>query len=90
MRLKHMGSKCWLAPHMDRLLGDVALLRLWKAGVLPHRPAARKPGMGKIKVFPTPEYSSKQPPDPVVPQQIRQNRDQPGAVSRRVQENLHI
>ena len=36
MQLKHFGSKAWLAPHMDRLLGDVAaslsLLRFWKAG----------------------------------------------------------
>ena len=26
MQLKHFGSKAWLAPHMDRLLGDVAVL----------------------------------------------------------------
>ena len=26
MRLKYMGSKSWLAPHVDRLLGDVAVL----------------------------------------------------------------
>ena len=25
MQLKYMGSKSWLAPHVDRLLGDVAL-----------------------------------------------------------------
>ena len=26
MQLKYFGSKAWLAPHMDRLLGDVAVL----------------------------------------------------------------
>ena len=26
MQLKYMGSKSWLAPHVDRLLGDVAVL----------------------------------------------------------------
>ena len=26
MRLKYMGSKAWLAPHLDRLLGDVTVL----------------------------------------------------------------
>ena len=26
MRVKYMGSKSWLAPHVDRLLGDVAVL----------------------------------------------------------------
>ena len=67
-------------------------------------PSKAKERMGKIKVFPAPEYSSKQSSDPVVPrpthghfprpQQVRQNRgaDQPhpGAVSRRLQEDLHL
>ena len=49
MQLKYFGSKAWLAPHMDRLLGDVAvlhsLLRFWKAGVLPCRPALEVRGV---------------------------------------------
>ena len=27
MQLKYMGSKSWLAPHLDLLLGDVSVLR---------------------------------------------------------------
>ena len=61
--------------------------------------------MGKIKLFPTAEYSSKQPSDPVVPlgtmyrylprpQQVRQNRgaDQhdSGAIPRSLRENLYL
>ena len=48
MRLKYMGSKAWLAPHLDRLLGchcaSLALLRFRKAGELPCRPAPRPRG----------------------------------------------
>ena len=38
MQLKYMGSKSWLAPHVDRLLGDVTVL---------HSPffAARRPAL---------------------------------------------
>ena len=37
MQLKYMGSKSWLAPHVDRLLGDVAVLHspFFGSGKLP-------------------------------------------------------
>ena len=44
MRLKYMGSKSWLAPHMDRLLGDVAVLHspFFGSGKLEYYLAARR------------------------------------------------
>ena len=43
MHLKHMGSKSWLAPHMDRLLGDVAVLH--SSGKLEYYLAAQRPAL---------------------------------------------
>ena len=47
MRLKYMGSKSWLAPHVDRLLGDVAVLHspFFGSGKLEHYLAARRPAL---------------------------------------------
>ena len=47
MRLRYMGSKAWLAPHMDRLLGDVAVLHspFFSSGKLEYYLAARRPGL---------------------------------------------
>ena len=47
MRLRYMGSKAWLAPHMDRLLGDVAVLHspFFGSGKLEYYLAARRPGL---------------------------------------------
>ena len=46
MQLKYFGSKAWLAPHMDRLLGDVAVLHspFFGSGKLEYYLAARTPG----------------------------------------------
>ena len=43
MRLKYMGSKAWLAPHLDRLLGDVTVLHspFFGSGKLEYYLAAR-------------------------------------------------
>ena len=43
MQLKYFGSKAWLAPHMDRLLGDVAVLHspFFGSGKLEYYLAAR-------------------------------------------------
>ena len=46
MQLKYMGSKSWLAPHVDRLLGDVAVL---------HSPFF---GSGKLEYYSTPSSPS--------------------------------
>ena len=44
MQLKYFGSKAWLAPAAGgRRRASLSLLRFWKAGVLPCRPA---PGPG--------------------------------------------
>ena len=42
-----MGSKAWLAPHLDRLLGDVAVLHspFFGSGKLEYYLAARRPGL---------------------------------------------
>ena len=47
MQLKYFGSKVWLAPHMDRLLGDVAVLHspFFGSGKLEHYLAAQRPGL---------------------------------------------
>ena len=47
MQLKYFGSKAWLAPHMDRLLGDVAVLHspFFGSGKLEYYLAARRPGL---------------------------------------------
>ena len=47
MQLKNMGSKAWLAPHLDRLLGDVAVLHspFFGSGKLEYHLAARRPGL---------------------------------------------
>ena len=46
MHLKYMGSKSWLAPHMDRLLGDVAVLHSpFGSGKLEYYLAARRPAL---------------------------------------------
>ena len=47
MRLKYMGSKSWLAPHVDRLLGDVAVLHspFFGSGKLEYYLAARRPAL---------------------------------------------
>ena len=44
MQLKYFGSKAWLAPHMDRLLGDVAVLHspFFGSGKLEYYLAARR------------------------------------------------
>ena len=45
MRVKYMGSKSWLAPHVDRLLGDVAVLHspFFGSGKLEYYLATRRP-----------------------------------------------
>ena len=45
--MKYFGSKAWLAPRMDRLLGDVAVLRspFFGSGKLEYYLAARRPGL---------------------------------------------
>ena len=50
-----MGSKSWLAPHVDRLSGgrrcaSLSLLRLWKAGVLPCNPASGPEGVRRRRL----------------------------------------
>ena len=47
MQLKYFRSKAWLAPHMDRLLGDVAVLHspFFGSGKLEYYLAARRPGL---------------------------------------------
>ena len=47
MQLKYFGSKAWLPPHMDRLLGDVAVLHspFFGSGKLEYYLAARRPGL---------------------------------------------
>ena len=47
MQLKYFGSKAWLAPHLDRLLGDVAVLHspFFGSGKLEYYLAARRPGL---------------------------------------------
>ena len=40
MQLKYMGSKSWLAPHLDLLLGDVSVLHS-----LEYYLARRRPGL---------------------------------------------
>ena len=43
MQLKYFGSKAWLAPHMDRLLGDVVLHSpFFGSGKLEYYLAARR------------------------------------------------
>ena len=44
MQLNYFGSKAWLAPHMDRLLGDVAVLHspFFGSGKLEYYLAARR------------------------------------------------
>ena len=46
-RLKYFGSKAWLAPRMDWLLGDVAVLHspFFGSGKLEYYLAARRPGL---------------------------------------------
>ena len=46
MQLKYFGSKAWLAPHLDRLLGDVAVLHsLFGSGKLEYYLAAQRPAL---------------------------------------------
>ena len=47
MQLKYMGSKSWLAPHMDRLLGDVTVLHspFFGSGKLEYYLATRRPAL---------------------------------------------
>ena len=47
MQLKYFEIKAWLAPHMDRLLGDVAVLHspFFGSGKLEYYLAARRPGL---------------------------------------------
>ena len=47
MQLKYFGSKAWLAPHLDRLLGDVAVLHspFFGSEKLEYYLAARRPGL---------------------------------------------
>ena len=47
-RVKYMGSKSWLAPHVDRLLGDVAVLHspFFGSGKLEYYLATRRPPGG--------------------------------------------
>ena len=47
MRLKYTGSKSWLAPHVDRLLGDVAVLHspFFGSGKLEYYLATRRPAL---------------------------------------------
>ena len=47
MQLKYFGSKAWLAPHMDRLLGNVAVLHspFFGSGKPEYYLAARRPGL---------------------------------------------
>ena len=50
MRLKYMGSKAWLAPHLDRLLGDVAVLHspFFGSGKLEYYLAAWRPPWRRV------------------------------------------
>ena len=43
MRVKYMGSKSWLAPHVDRLLGDELHSPFFGSGKLEYYLAARRP-----------------------------------------------
>ena len=56
MQLKYVGSKSWLAPHVDRLLGrrsaSLSLLRFWKAGVLPRNPTSGPEGARRRRLRP--------------------------------------
>ena len=47
MQLKCMGSKSWLAPHVDRLLGDVTVLHspFFGSGKLEYYLAIRRPAL---------------------------------------------
>ena len=47
MRGSLRENKAWLAPHMDRLLGDVAVLHspFFGSGKLEYYLAARRPGL---------------------------------------------
>ena len=47
MQLKYMGSKSWLAPRVDRLLGDVAVLHspFFGPGKLEYYLAIRRPAL---------------------------------------------
>ena len=47
MRVKYMGSKSWLAPHVDQLLGDVAVLHspFFGSGKLEYYLATRRPAL---------------------------------------------
>ena len=47
MQLKYMGSKSWLAPHVVRLLGDVAVLHspFFGSGKLEYYLAIRRPAL---------------------------------------------
>ena len=47
MQLKYMGSKSWLAPHVHRLLGDVAVLHspFFGSGKLEYYLATRRPAL---------------------------------------------
>ena len=47
MQLKYMGSKSWLAPQVDRLLGDVAVLHspFFGSGKLEYYLAIRRPAL---------------------------------------------
>ena len=47
MQLKYMGSKSWLAPHVDRLLEDVAVLHspFFGSGKLEYYLAIRRPAL---------------------------------------------
>ena len=45
MQLKYMGSKSWLAPHVDRLLGDVAVLHSPFFNLTIRRPALEVRGV---------------------------------------------
>ena len=47
MQLKYMGSKAWLAPHLDRMLGDVTVLHspFFGSGKLEYYLAARRPAL---------------------------------------------
>ena len=46
-QLKYMGSKSWLAPHVDRLLRDVAVLHspFFGSGKLEYYLATRRPAL---------------------------------------------
>ena len=53
MQLKYFGSKAWLAPHMDRLLGDVAVLHspFFGSGKLEYYLAARRLEVRGVDAF---------------------------------------